>query len=358
MKLLKKYFKFLSIIFFDITYLYKNLLKWSISKILILIYSVIIWILFTLPFIILLFILFFFSDINWTLIVNELYNTWTIWIEVLSSMLENKFSFIIWVLFISIIWVLFYIWFSYSRILLIKISFTLLDWKKIKYFKKSYFNISNFIKYFQITLWNILFLSIPFFIFLFLILILKLIVWDFEILKELLSNSSINFIKILSFLFFILSFGWFLYIFFRIVFSYLIFVDSWNKEKAYFYIKKSISLTKWYKKILKIIPILFLFFLITYPFQNLLTSFENKQYNIENYMLYKKSTKENRESLNSSQLLYYHSLELEYGKEKNLLWKTNKYWILLILLKIFNIMFIYWLIEMIIVSFYKRELIK
>ena len=359
MNIMKTTFNMLKSIFLDVYVLYKNILHWNISKILITIYSFVLALISTFPFLIILLIYIYFSDINWSLLINDIF-IWTLSIESISSIVENMYSFIFWIINIFLIILFFILGLSYSKIFLNTISLKYLKWKEFKYFKKSYFDIFKLWKYFQISFWNILFLAIPVVIFLFLILILTLFIWDGEQIKLLVTANSINYFTVLSFLFFSLSLLGFIYILYRIYFSYIIFADIWNTQKAYYYVKESFKLTKWYINIVKILFIIIIFTLLILPFEKTLKYFENNKEDIINYIVYNNAKDEEKEELNSKEPYYYDGLTLEYSKkDKEYLMNTvKKYNIYIILLNIFNFIVIYWLIEMVLVSFYKRELLK
>ena len=243
--------------------------------------------------------------------------------ETLSIIYENVFSFIFWIFIILLIVSFYILGFYYSRVFLNIMSLKYLEWKRFKYFKKSYFNLKKLLKYFQISFWNILYLSIPIFIFIVLMWILILFVWGREEIISILTNlSSLNYFTVISFILFTFSSIWFMYILYRIYFSYIIFIDNSTDEKAYFYVKKSFKITKWYKKLFKFSLIILILFILILPFEKTSKYFENKKIDIINYFNYTNYSEEEKENLNLNpdEIYYYQELLLEYSwKDKEIL---------------------------------------
>jgi len=108
----------------------------------------------------------------------------------------------------------------------------------------------------------------------------------------------------------------FIYISMRIYFSYVIFADDKKypkNEKAIFYIKESIQLTKGWKKIGKLLSVIMVFSIILFPIYEIIhTHLEIKQGNILNYSDYRNASEEQRKKLLEDDQYDYRSLMLEY----------------------------------------------
>ena len=144
------------------------------------------------------------------------------------------------------------------------------------------------------------------------------------------------------------------------LFSVIILVDEskWKEfNKAYYYVKKSFKITKWIKKFLKLILALLVVMIFTSPIYIYEWILESKVTNTWNYINYKEWNLTDEEI--SSNFYNLQALELEFWKQslwdlKDGLVKNNNY---LIFLYILEFLFIFWIFQMLLVSFYKRELL-
>lgn len=350
--------KWIQKIFFDTLWAYKNFFHWNIMKILFFVYSLGIALLSALPFIIILFIYIFVSDIQWLNLLSA-FSWGTIWIEEIANVSENIFSFIFGILLVIISGSFLYLWFSYSKIYLNTLSLEYIKWKKMPFFSKSYFCVKKVWKFFQLSFWKILILSIPFIIFIIFMIILMIIVWGEEQIKAIIASSTFNYFTILSLLSFLLCAGVFLYLYIRIYFANIIFAEVENDDKkALDYIKKSFSLTKSYKKIAWLMLVFLVLGLCAIPFNMIGKYIETSQKDLDNYQIYSSETDENKELLKWENPYYYEELELSYStlEASSLSRKILIYNMYMVLFNIFSLLVVYGLIEMVSVSFYKRVL--
>ena len=366
-------------IFLDIFNLFRNFFHWNLSKIFILIWSFVLSFLSILPFVLIIFIYWYFAWIDLT----------QLFFQILSKQLWTNL-FVNLLLYIIII--IFFIIYLYQYILLIKLNFEYLEWKKLKYIKNYYFNITKIKRYIILTLLNFAVLLIPVIFFLLIIWILMIFNWSInETINSLLTSGN-NFFSWFSFISFIISIIAFIYILFRICFSYFIFIDDEkNEKKILYYFKKSFKITKWFKVFFKFLSILIIFLIIQFPIRILLNFSEQSSVSIGNYIIYKNLdqvenelvfrilslpekkitnvddleiyknlSKEEQNLLSFSNINYLQSLILEYSKfsDKQLNSNIRKYDRYIILLNIINFLFLYWITSMVFVSFYKRELVK
>jgi len=339
-------------IFLDILYLYKNFLHWNISKLIIFLWSIILWFLAMVPLVLIIFLYWYFVDLNikdlsFQVISNSLWVDWIVNILLYFS----KFIFVVAYL--------------YGYILLIHFTLEYLKGKKLKYLSNYYWNIWRMRKYISITFFNALVLLIPVVLFIILVFLLALFVW-FEDSKNLIIQSSTdgenNYFTIIILILFLASSLILAYLFYRICFVYFIFIeDVRNNQKAIEYIKKSFSLTKSWKSLSRFVLIL----LILSPFVLVLKFswgyLENETSTLNNYLIVKDITVEEEEYLKTTaQYTYYQGLILKYSdlSETELKSLSIKNDVFFILFSIFNFILIYGVFTMILASFYKRELLK
>jgi len=339
-------------IFIDVFYVYKNFLHWNLSKIIIFLWSMVLWFLAMFPFLLIIFLYWYFVDINLKeLFFQVIYNSlWSDWIV-------NIFLYITKFLFL--------IAYIYWYVLLAHLSINYLKGKKIKYLSNYYFDISKIKKHFSITFFNILLLLVPVILFLVLIFTLVLIVWVEES-KNFITLSSIewesNFFTITSLVLFLISVISFIYILYRICFSYFVFIDDTkNSKRSLDYIKKSFSLTKWWKSLWRFIIIMLIISPFIFIIQLVWGYLENETSQLNNYLAVKDITPEEEEYLKTTvQYTYYQSLILKYSDipYKELRSMSTKNDVSFLLFSILNFIFIYGVFTMILSSFYKRELLK
>ena len=250
-------FSFIKNSFLDVSLLYRNLLSWNISKILIFSYSVVLWFLSTLPFILIFFIYTLFNDTSFLSILN-IFFTW--------ELTSNFFLNIIY----SLIVFTFVVMFSYSNIMLMKVKKTYFKWEKIEYKDKDkeYLNYKKIVRYFVLSILNILILLVPVAIFIALMWILYFVAGWFENIQLLLASWFNNYFSITSLLLFTITSVSLIYLSYRIIFSYLILSEETiksDKTCVVSYIKESFLKTKWIKNFLKFWLLITIFTVILVP---------------------------------------------------------------------------------------------
>lgn len=335
-------------IFLDIIILFRNFLHWNLSKLLIFVWSIILSFLSILPFILIVFIYWYFAWLDLGLLLTQVLSK-----ELWSDLFINIFLY-----FITII---FFVTYFYQYVLLTKLNFKYSAWKKLDYFKNYYFNILKFKKYLVITFFNFLILLIPILFFILIIWIFIVFNWSISDTINILLESKNSFFTWFSLILFIISILGFIYLFYRVSFSYFIFIDDdKNKGKCLNYLKKSFEITKWFKTFFKFLLVVFVFLTIQFPSNFLLNVYEESAVNINNYIAYKSFSDKDKWLLMDSNSSYIQTLLLEYSKFSDDVLNNDirKYDIYIILLNIFNFLFLYWITNMVFVSFYKRELIK
>ena len=338
-------------IFQDLVVLYKNFLHWNISKFFIYLFSLFLWIFISLPFFILIFIVFFVSSLDWQSLISYLISDSSLPIDFMNSFLENPLSLVmVWILFILVI-ISISFWLSYSRLLIANLNISYLKWKKIPFFKNKYFNLKIVFKYFCILLWSTAYLIIPILIFIVWFLVLYLFFWWYDNVISLLgSTESLKFSLSLLVLF-IICFILFIYIAYRLSFSHIILLDKDDDKSSFFYVKKSIEKTKGFKNIFKFLVLSIIFSLTLLPFNILSWIFEHNLEKIKDYTNYKNN-------MTTGNDYYYEWLKIEFSDydKQDFEIEYNKNLIFLLFFHVFAFLFINWLFGMLLVSFYKREL--
>jgi len=371
---LQKSFKFQYIKnwFLDICLLYKNFLQWFISKILIYFWWVLIWLLLSIPFLVLYSIFWgqslsviYSNFFNWfsinsadSLFVNILYLYESIWYLIL-LILSLDFVGILFILW----WFLFVIIFLYTNILLINFNNNILDKQKIIYKNKEYLNYKKVLKFCYLTFINIFILLLPVLFFWILIWILYLFSWDMNNIRELAEKSFLNYFSIISLLIFIISLILLVYLFYRIIFSYFIFIDStYNHEKAnvFSYIKESFLITKKIKNFFKFITLFIIFWILLLPLELIWVYIKNNLIVLTEYTSFVKLSEEQKDKISSDRLYYYQWLEEDFKwlTDFEIQKKLSTYQIWEVLYSIFSFIFIYWIYLMLCTWFYRRELKK
>ena len=252
-------------IFLDVFKLYKNFFHWNLSKLIIFIWSIILAILWILPFVIIMFVYWYFAWIDLSLLLEQL----------LTKQLGSDLFINIFLYFITIV---FFVMYFYWYILLIKLNFEYKNSKKLTFLKNYYFNFKKIKKYINLTLINWLILFIPILFFVLLIFVISLFIWPIVNIENIMTFKNTIF-TVISLLGFIVSLIIFVYLFYRICFSYFeLIIDKKDKKKTLDYFKISFEITAWFKKFFKFLLIITIFLIFMFPLNFVLNSFEKKSY--------------------------------------------------------------------------------
>jgi hypothetical protein len=227
----------------------------------------------------------------------------------------------------------------------------------LDYLKNRYLDINLFKKYFFLSLSIFWFLLIPFVSFIFILWILIFVLGWIQDVLIMVYSWPINAFSILALLFFIISLFSSIYIFYRLVFSYFYLLEDKNNEKN---IKnllfESFENTKWFSKSIKtwLLFIIFWFFYLGFSYPWAINGIKYSE--VTNYKQYINLDENNREIYKSRNNYYYSWLELSYWNfsddEINKL--VNYYFYKSLVLKIFEFLFVYWFIPMLLTSIYFR----
>ena len=332
-------------IFSDILRMYNNFLHFNLSKILIYLTTFVLSFIFALPIAIIAIILFF-AFWLWDLILG------------LEILLANPILIVIGVI-LSILFIFaLSLGYSYKSILLFRLNLWYIDDKKLAYKKNDYFNFSLIYNYTKIFLLNLVILLIPIIIFIVFFFILLAIFWGYSEASSLVSEWPTNILSISFLVLSILCLGLFIYLTYKMLFAYVIFADESkdNKfENAFYYIRKSFFITKWFKKAGKFIFIFLLTLIIALPIYTPKWLYSDE---IERKIDYLNVEYGDNKKILEEQPYYFQTLKLEYGNisleklEKDISLDKK----IIFLLSVLEFLFVVWLFNMMIASFYVREL--
>lgn len=234
-------------LFSDFSLLYKHFLHWNISKVLISLFSFLLWLLFALPFWGLLFLLLFIDPIDWQDIFSTYYATQTIGLSFLTAISSHLF-YVIFEVLLLVLWVLaFWFWSSYKLVLMAKLN---LDYKAgtpTGFFKNHYFTFSKISKTIWIFSWiGVAFLAL-FFLIVWIFLAIIFFYWGIEEAYVIATQSeSVSALSLAVLSVVIVGFLIFLYLAYRMNYSYIIMLDEKNypeRKSALFYVKESFKIT-------------------------------------------------------------------------------------------------------------------
>lgn len=303
-------------IFGDISLLYKSFFHWNISKILIVIFAFFLWILVSLPFFAILWIVVYFDPIDWKDIAYNYYTTESFGLSLMTALSSYLWYIILeWILFILAVW-FFMFGYSYKTIRLTKLNLAYLNQEKIEITKKEYFliifTILNAIVLFLATLidinlvkiillivsifftlfnliivfliikseikrlftylwvisWISLILLVPFLLFLIIFAVTLFSLWGLDVVSNMVRESYTNPFTIIVWVSFFTLLLVFLYLAYRMSFSYVIMLDDKNyteKQKALFYVKESFKISSGVK-IFKFLLMVIIYTIILLPF--------------------------------------------------------------------------------------------
>ena len=330
-------------IFWDIFMLYKNFIHFNISKILIFLVSILYWFVFFLPFALILFWIYYY--------INSTMSIALVWANFYLALIY-KIAYVLWMFFAF--WA-----FSYYFVLLIKLDLKYIKQKKLELKKNYYFDLKLFFKYFKLFLLNFLIVFTPFLILIVILSILIFFLGWVSNVNQMIINSPVNSFSIISLVLFIITFLSIIYLSYRTLFSVVILVDEYKKkklEKVTYYIKKSFLLTKWFKKIFRFFVVFTLVLLFSLPVVIPNNFLSQKAKEISDYLY----ITNNRVNLNDFDYKYLDYLQKKYSNKNSLVLQKEfkKTLYLSLFFKLLYFLFIVWLFEMFLVSFYKRELKK
>ncbi len=269
-----------SYILWNISLLYKNYIHWSFSKLVIYIYWWLLAIVASMPFLaIMIYLLYQTSWIIKPEWISTYFTNGSIDYWIVTALLQHPFLIGFAILILIMLFVVFISSFMYAYILQQKIYMAYLEWKKLPYISKNFFNWRLMLKYLWVIFWIAAYLLIPLGLAVLYILILFLLS-KIEALKPFIYWENLV-VWIFQMIVFASFFIYFIYMALRLSFSYICLLYSTDsKRKAHSYIKESLAITKW--KILKLIGLGIPFLLVSIILDSLFWYLES----LSSYMPY------------------------------------------------------------------------
>lgn len=236
----------------DFALLYKNFFHWTISKILITVFSFLLGVMMWLPFLILAGILIYFDPIAWKDIASEYMATQSLGLSFFAGIGGNLIFVGIEVLLV-ILWVLsFFFGASYRLVLWNKLNLDYVHGEKTPYFGNYYFSWNKIGKFLGIVSWQGLILLIPVVIFLLFTWGLIFAFWGVNAVYELMiATNWIGTFSLVLFAGLIVTGLVFFYLTLKMTYSTIALVDEKRFPEsmpALAYVKDSLALTT-FKKI-------------------------------------------------------------------------------------------------------------
>jgi len=342
-----RFFDLLKNICTDISFLYKNFFHWNISKIFMLVWSFLIGVLLSLPFFLLMWILALLDPIEWSSLLASDIN---IYMSIAQYIAIHPFYILAEFILFLIGIVCLFLWMSYHIILESNLYLHYFKKEKLPFKQNYYFNAQKLYIYFGILGWIGVYLLLPAFV-LIGIFILLFLAFKFLFLPEII-------LSILLFIALLVCLVWFLYLSYRLSFSYLVFVDQPDqdeKQKAKSYVQKSLSLTSW-KVFFKFFWIILIFMIVFAPLNLIGANIDRSIAEIRNYFGYKSGQ---IQIVDESDQFQYEYLELLFADEtdEELISDLQRYYIQQVIYTLLFFLFVSWIFGMTMASFYKRALV-
>ena len=333
-------------IFWDIIFVYKNIIHFLISKILIALSILVYIFLFLFPIFLIFWIIFYFLGFfDWN------FNPYVF--------LGNYYYMWFWISFVLLLFLVYWISYSWGQILLTRLAFGYVNREKLPFSKNYYFNKELFFVFFKIFFLLLLITSIPFLIWILGFFIIILIFWglsnSLEVVNTWISNPLSVWLLILT----VISLIIFIYLVYKTIFTYVILIDKYSRWKNlknwFYYIKKSFKFTKGIKRFFKLLLITFLVWIITFPVYFFEDYFSNKANEVKNYLYYSLIYSSWKDLWDFS--VDYEKLKLNYSNYsiEELNFMIKKYNYLTILFYILEFVFIWGIYNLVLISFYKTE---
>lgn len=307
------------------------------------------------PFLLFTFLLLFVFNVDWYSYTGHLVND-----TLTNDMVLHK-DFFLWALMWIFNIIVFFLGWSYAKVMYCDMNLKYLDHKKPKYNKMRFFHFPIIWNYYKVSWLVASILLLPIVIWIVIFTLLIAVTGWVNNAGVMLTNGSTS-LDISTLILAVIVWLSFIYLSYRFYFSFIIFVKNYDSEYMDFSakdcIKKSWKITKWYKKLHKILMVLSLFVLLLVPF-NLVEEGLNKTYtDVRNYQLYTQVGESDKLKLQENNPYYYWEILVKYSQisAEDLQKNIQIYYNLIIFFNILLFLLISWLIEMVMVSFYKRVL--
>jgi hypothetical protein len=270
--------------------------------------------------------------------------------------------FFLFIFIVGINLVIFFMALSYNKLMYFDLNLKYLEDKKSSYVKTDFFQIKRILRFYGISWWFFLALLVPVVIF---IIGFLTLVWLSGWINQawVLATNNNMFFTVSTFVLAIITGILFIYISYRFYFWYVALVDTQKfpeYQKSKKYLEYSYTITKGWKKLLKLVWLLVVFALVFAPYTITHSAVENTYRDISNYELFLTVWEESKMELINSDPYYYQPLVMKYKdiSLESIQQNKNIYYYWLIFLNVLGFLVITGIMEMVMVSFYKRELQK
>lgn len=264
-------------VYFDTLLPYKKFLHWNISKVLIHLSALWLGLLLLLPFLIILGLSFYFDNISWMEVISNYYASGSLGLSVISQFYDHLFIIIFEFFLLVLAWLAFTIGYSYKNLLFSNLYLQYIDGETLPYSGNVYFSWSKICSYIKMFILVGLILLIPVVLLVILFFVYVFAFWGMDVVLAEVQSQSTNYFSLLLGTTAFLCFLAFLYLAYRLSFSYMIMMDAKNYPEtkgASFYIKESFALSRGWK-VFKFILFLIIFTLIMLPFDYIGNYIEN-----------------------------------------------------------------------------------
>ncbi len=343
-------------IFSNITLIYKNFIHWNISKILIWFGAFVTAFLYSLIPLLLWGVFLFSSNLdvfNLEANISQLLNPigW--------NFLAFDVFWIVGLLFLISGILILYIGMSYSRVLIARLYYSYLDRSRLLYKKNKYFSRAYFTEYMKIIgsmFWVCLIYTVVTVIILWLLFGGSYLVWWNNFVQSL--WEEINFFAISSFVIVGIYVIACIYSIYRLSFAHFFLAEK--KQSYRQALKRSFRATKSFTILAQFVVICIAFVIVLSPFSYISDTLDMRWEKIDIYWKFVQQVRWWKpEEILSSEDFYRYSLlqgEFSWYSWDQLTWKYKNIRILQIIYYIVHFLLIYWIFEMILVTFYRERI--
>ncbi|MDD5213880.1 MAG: hypothetical protein PHG82_05630 [Candidatus Gracilibacteria bacterium] len=263
----------------DLPLVYKNFIHWNISKVLITVFGFFLGVILSLPFFIVLALFIYFDPIAWKDVISSYFSSGgSIGMSLMAEVYNNYIILIIEGIILFLGFIFFIFGFSYKNLTITNLYLSYLKGEKLEYLKNLYFNFKTIFSYLKLLFLVILILLIPVFIFIISFIILLYSFGGVDSVFNLLNSGETNIFSVLLGSFALICILAFIYLAYRLSFSYIIFLDKdiySDENKISFYVKESFNITSGLK-IFKFLLLIIIFSIFMIPFDYLGSLVENR----------------------------------------------------------------------------------
>lgn len=282
----------------DIILLYRNFVHWNLSKMVINIVAIFVWVIFALPFLLFSWFVWLIDPIPWATFISYQIQWVSPILEVMSFASLHTFSFVIMTISMILALTAFLIWNAYSNVLYVRLYSSYLEGEKLSIWKHIYLSRDRLRRFVSIALWHLVYVSIPAFVVLWIVLWVIILhgagAFSFEVFSLILLIITLLSIFLLS------------YIIYRLLFSIVLLAKEsdtkLSKHSGRHYIKKSLSLTSWWRNYAKFLFVLCLIFLLMYPLWTIWDTLKRDTQNLSSAIEYRALSIANPEAAETSSL--------------------------------------------------------